>query len=170
MFRRTLMRENRAVRKSKYKYMYDINISCSRIPGLLYNPFAQQMHSNESPTAISPGPVEGTGEQPLDLSAKPSSGSPSFSNDSKQIFRYVNCQFIHLSSSLKITNGQILSYHNYNLLNFNSDKNEFCPARCQNAADPACVELHYMRTLITINLINLKTYLNSFSFTQNEYE
>ncbi|XP_031633032.1 mushroom body large-type Kenyon cell-specific protein 1 isoform X2 [Contarinia nasturtii] len=66
-------------------------------PGLIYNPFMHQMHSNattttESTSAESPGakpspsPVDLNTEQPLDLSAKPST-TPTLSNDPKQVFR-----------------------------------------------------------------------------------
>lgn len=65
--------------------------------GLIYNPFMQQMHSNattttESTSAESPGakpspsPVDLNTEQPLDLSAKPST-TPTLSTDPKQVFR-----------------------------------------------------------------------------------
>lgn len=74
------------------------NIKMHFFSDLIYNQILQQMHSTSSSTiepstAVSPSatkpsasPVEGTGEQPLDLSAKPSSGSP-FSNDPKHVFR-----------------------------------------------------------------------------------
>lgn len=64
---------------NRLKMVYICFFLCSvlyvSVPALLLNPYAQQMHSTESPLAVSPGPVESTGEQPLDLSAKPSCGS-----------------------------------------------------------------------------------------------
>lgn len=72
-----------------------IEFICSIYSGLLPSPFVQQLHSSsveDSASVISPpatltsSPVEATAEQPLDLSAKSSSGSP-FPSDSKQVFR-----------------------------------------------------------------------------------
>lgn len=63
--------------------------------GLLPFPFVQQLHSSSAedaasatspPATLTSSPVESTGEQPLDLSAKSSGGSP-FPSDSKQVFR-----------------------------------------------------------------------------------
>lgn len=113
-------------KKTTIENQLEFNAIFHLISGLLYNPFVPQMHSNEPPSADSPSSVEGTGEQPLDLSAKPSSGSPSFSNDSKQICRYVSLSTLFHFASFRsviqgttwmchahqnITNDKILAYH-----------------------------------------------------------
>lgn len=72
----------------------------------MYNPFVQQMHTSQtqatttsasnSPNAKPPSSLNDTPtEQPLDLSAKPTSASSYNQNDSKQVFRLVYSFFLY---------------------------------------------------------------------------
>lgn len=91
--------------------------------GLLYNPYLQQMQANSSAESTSaaspiakpsPSPVEaGTTEQPLDLSAKPST-TPTYSNDPKQVYRLVS---------------YLYSYHNQCSVAYLSNEMHVCSSR-----------------------------------------
>lgn len=65
-----------------------------------------------SPTAKqSPTPNESNAEQPLDLSAKPSSNSGTFSMDPKQIFRFVKFKVFFICDYFRLTNRQMAFRH-----------------------------------------------------------